>query len=186
MSKVLTLSTTFPSYHINKGKPTFFVEKVWKSITSKNASIVPYWMNHSEKYPNPNVELSAPWDYEPKYHTIRKSKRWKVGDWFSPRIWGNDINPKSGRRGPYHSKQITIAPDTQVKQVYDFKINNNGSIFIDGRHFGYYGDICKNDGLSPANFRSWFKIKTDDSGTTPLFDGQIICWVGKDIVNYTK
>lgn len=45
-----------------------------------------------------------------KEHTIRKGKRWKVGDKFSPRIW-------SGK--PYKSKQIILAPDTEIKQVFD-------------------------------------------------------------------
>jgi len=181
MPRVLTLSTTFPGYHINSGKPTFFVEKLISALDEIGLT-----ETFSVTDNNVPFDMTFYLDCESKYHTIRKGKRWKVGDWFSPRIWGTDINPKSARTGPYHSKQIIIAPNVQIKQVYDFKINNHGSIFIDNKHFGYYGEICKNDGLTPADFRSWFKIKTGDSGTTPLFDGQIICWVDKDIVNYNE
>lgn len=171
MAKPIMFSTKFPAYHIHKGLPTFFVEKFLKSIITGLEQQSFNYIKHSDTF-------------EPKYTTIRAGHRWKAGDYFSPRVWGNDINEKSKRSGPYHSKQITIGPDTLVKQVYNFTINKWGSIHIDGTHRGYYGDICKNDGLTPEDFRSWFKMKDNDSMDNVVFDGQIICWVGTDKVKY--
>lgn len=110
MSKVLTFSRVYPSYHPKAGQPTYFVEKIVKSL---------HWDR-----PHPPVDIRADFDsdiyinVQPKHHTIRAGHRWKVGDWFRPVVWGNDINPKSGRSGPYHSKQIIFAPDIQVKKTW--------------------------------------------------------------------
>lgn len=116
--------------------------------------------------------------YGGKKHTIRSGKRWKTGDMASIRVWGDDINPKSGRKGPYHSKQITIASDVEVV-VFDFEIKK-GSIYIQGKcvyDFCEEKDInivnlkklAENDGLTDSDLLSWFKYPND-------FSGQIICW----------
>lgn len=103
-------------------------------------------------------------DYLPKGHTIRAGNRWKVGDKFSPRIW-------SGR--PYHTEQITFAPDVEVKKVWDFTLLGTRA-FINGAPLsGISRDalevIAANDGLSYEDFLDWFKFPSD-------FSGQIIAW----------
>jgi hypothetical protein len=114
--------------------------------------------------------------FEPKHHTIRAGHRWKVGDKFSPRVW-------SGK--PYQSKQIIIAPDIEVKKVWDFEVfidiksgydcvRLNGVLLheFDGNEVFMGGHlklrtIAKNDGLEFEDFGNWFN-KT--------MKGQIICW----------
>lgn len=60
----------------------------------------------------------------PSYHPIIPSApvtAGKVGDKFSPRVW-------SGK--PYRSKMITIAPDIEVKQIWDFERDEDGCLWI--------------------------------------------------------
>lgn len=167
MSRVITFSRVFPSYHPRKGQPTRFLEKIYASLADTQPGF---------KIPN---DANAFWDwYEyynaiPKHHTIRAGHRWKVGDWFSPAVWGNDINPKSGRRGPYHSKQIKFAPDIQIKKVWDFMVDVEGCFFINQKLYAYPNSehtlqpLAKNDGLEWMDLLNWFQ--------EPMI-GQIICW----------
>jgi hypothetical protein len=169
--RVMTFSRTFPSYHPRKGEQTRFIEKIYAGL----ADIMPEF-----KIPNDANDL---WDWHeyyncsaPKFHTIRAGHRWKAGDWFSPRVWGNDINPKSGKSGPYHSKQITFAPDIQVKKVFDFSVVLGsiciGEYMMDGEiesHHETLEQLAMNDGLSKDELLQWFRYPKD-------FTGQIICW----------
>lgn len=176
MSKVITFSTRFPSYHTRAGQPTHFVEQIWNGLTEMNLP-VPKNKDLPSEFLWSILPLS---NYGCKWHTIRLGHRWKVGDKFSPRIW-------SGK--PRHSKQIIIAPDIEIKKVWDFKIEIDKDyicVFIDS--YPFYEEnarmvtqvealetLAQNDGLSLADFKEWFKWGTP-------FDGQIICW--KDNIEY--
>ena len=176
MSKVITFSTQFPSYHPKKGHPTYFVEKFLKSNGITYNECVHEHSGHSFWSLNIDKEeivddfikfnFSDPFDYEAKNHTIRAGKRFKAGMYFSPRIW-------SGR--PYFSKTITIAPDTLIVKTYDFEIKEGGYIFIDNKMVQSwdYDIIAKNDGLSQDDLMAWFKYPKP-------FSGQIIIW-NKDL-----
>jgi hypothetical protein len=197
MSKVITFSTRFPSYHPKAWQPTHFVEKFWNSfnvetlgqtfladfdyeVTHKLNKSIPY---SSICHFNAQLHKSNRENLGAKYHTIRSGNRWKVGDKFSPRVWGNDVNPKSGRSGPYHSKQIVIAPDIEVKKVWDieikedpftisFELLNNMLLKIDGHYATpeiIIPLIAKNDGLDLQDLLDWFKYPKP-------FVGQIISW----------
>ncbi len=190
MSKVITFSTKFPSYHPKAGQPTYFVEKIWESLLynelvslskvcelSRETGIGGFNMNNIR-----NI------NFNPKNHTIRGGNRFKVGDKFSPRVWGNDVNPKSGRSGPYHSKQIIIAPDIEIKKIWDFEMDLNGVYSIDGKYIlGEFNEdeaveiqLAKNDGFSnPADMFDWFMPNYNKPKS---FRGQIICW--NENVNY--
>lgn len=193
MSKVITFSRTFPSYHPQAGEPTYFVEKFlqwyWDSFDLPYYSLCELIERMN---PGKNVEdFVGTLDTESvqihKNHTIRAGNRFKAGDKFSPRVWGTDINPKSGRCGPYHSKQIILAPDMEVKKVWDFKIYGEKSetpfqITVDGfvvndTSLSHYiiEEVAKNDGLTMDELMSWFKYPKP-------FTGQIICW--NETVNY--
>lgn len=186
MSKVITFSRVFPSYHPRKGEPTYFVEKIYKSLD------LPRFDSNGVRVLKHDVFNFA--DYgrcEPKHHTIRAGHRFKVGDWFRPVVWGNDINPKSGRSGPYHSKQITFAPDIQIKKVWDFKMyiinekeNGHGIyIAIENKMQNISTQIHTNDGLSFKDFCDWFCPPGKKFITgLPIFYGQIICW--NENINY--
>src|SRR3989304_2910881 len=105
MARIITFSTTFPSYHPRRGELTYFREKllIGFGLSGYDMKSFPITLDYkSEKE----------WWWA-KYHTIRAGNRWKVGDMFSPRVW-------SGK--PYNSKQIIIAPDIEVMKIWDFEI----------------------------------------------------------------
>lgn len=151
MSRVITFSIFYPKYHPRKGKYTFFIEKIFAGFTIPNDS-----------------------GFKPKHTTIRKGKRWKVGDLFSPRVWDTNINQKSGRSGPYHSNQIVVMEDLLIKKVWDFEITKRGDFVLndDIIPIGKVMEIAINDGFDTLDdFYRWFNLKLGES-----FSGQIICW----------
>lgn len=190
MSKVITFSRQFPAYHPKAGQPTYFVEKLlnklvpgwqfddvyWRLLAELNDKklksgkltmwqLVDFWKNLDRSIKNE------------KAHTIRSRHSRKQGQFLTPAVW-------SGR--PYHDPQIIIAPDMEVKKVWDFKVQK----FIDGYwiDFGNYHIpesfpfrhsilpmVARNDGLSLEDFLAWFKWPS-------AFDGQIICF--SNDVNY--
>lgn len=163
MSKVITFSRTFPSYHPKAGQPTYFVEKVVKSLHKQG--VKPF---------DVNCDFSEEMYHiiDPKHHTIRAGHRFKVGEWFSPRVW-------SGR--PYNSKQIQFAPDIQVNRQWDFDLIN-GKVIIGGLFHCSVKEEEKieafacNDGLSAQDLLDWFQYPK------PCADNQIICW--NENINY--
>lgn len=177
MSRVLTFSRFYPKGHPREGQATCFVDKIWASLIfdlkyqfdlgSHEALNDEYRRWHSE------IKI------EYKHHTIRHGHRFKEGDWFSPRVW-------SGK--PYASKQITIAPDIQIKKTWDLEIDACGVIAI-GKHGeqikytdeGVDEEIATNDGLDYNDFLEWLVMpnyrKGKESG--PM---QIVCW--NDKINY--
>lgn len=168
--KVITFSRVFPAYHPKKGQPTYFVEKIWKSFGINPHFPSPSLSIHNQSLPYSLIKsvgetLDCPNFFNPKHHTIRAGNRWKVGDKFSPRVW-------SGK--PYQSKQIIIAPDIEVKKVWDLKVSNKG-FFINGNfcNVDIMDSIIKNDGLSVDDFYDWFEKHIKDSKESNL---QIICW----------
>lgn len=161
MSRVITFSKTFPAYHPKAGQPTYFVEKLWA------------WLADNTDYTQGNLEMDW-YEYynciSPKHHTIRAGKCWKAGDKFSPRIW-------SGK--PYNSSQIIIAPDIEIKRVWDIKIDGfciwiKETTFSTYRHGELVAKLAENDGLSLVDFWDWFPQKRGK-----VFTGQIICWSDK-------
>lgn len=170
MAKVITFSRYFPKGHSKEGQPTFFVEAFLKGNRSK--VVVPSLQN-TFNYDELEIGFA-------KTHTIRAGKRFKKGDIFSPRVW-------SGK--PYRSPQIGFAPDTLVKQVWDFSIfqdNLTGSTMFSIDGIGYDCDyrpgthahyllfeLSTNDGLKLDDFMSWFKYPKP-------FEGQIISWSGNE------
>ena len=177
MSRVITYSTKYPAHHFKSGEPTYFVEKFYKSLYLMK--VIPAELQESF---NHDIFING----LAKHHTIRKGNRWKKGDLFSPRIWGSDVNPKSGRSGPYHSKQIILAPDQTLTNVWDIEIiaDSIGNIAI-GIRTAFNNTIrelpleivAENDGLTVDELKSWFNVKPGKK-----FIGQILCW--NSSVNY--
>lgn len=97
MSRVITLSRTFPKGHSRAGDSTNFVEKSLVSIGISACDLTAELQQI--------VDMRTFLDCNPKHHTIRAGKRWKTGDKASLRVW-------SGL--PYRSKQIAIAPDVEL------------------------------------------------------------------------
>lgn len=176
MSKVLTFYRTFPSYHPRKGDPTYFVEKLTKSFQSLGYDRI-------DMPDSLDFDLGMYYLSDPKSHTIRAGHRFKSGDLFSPRVW-------SGK--PYNSKQIIIAPDIQVKKVWDFELVYDEDVEqIDIRLNDVWmchiaadaaNEYAKNDGLSLSDFDDWFTRSPSFKKNGYRFDGQIICW--NENINY--
>lgn len=179
MSKVRTFSQTFPSYHPRAGEPTFFVEKFhwgfWQNNLHPFASASEMLFLLNKHLPEEIIQtfvdsLDDDTNFEgiEKHHTIREGHHFKIGDWFSPRVW-------SGK--PYNSKQIIIAPDIQVKKIWDVEIDEADiwAIGLPDTQIKYTDNatelaIAKNDGLSEYDFYHWFYP------TKKPWIGQIICW----------
>lgn len=206
MSRVITFSRVFPAYHPKASQPTFFIEKMLNSLSDKNnyyfgecercgwsgsSSVMAgggqiadtgdyddvrcpicYSFDIMDLENSPVSDIYYQGKFNPKHHTIRAGHRWKAGENFSPRVW-------SGR--PYASKMITIAPDIEIKKVWDFEIKEDGCVFIDGELYAYSSStdalmvLAHNDGLELGDFIAWFKYPKP-------FSGQIICW--DDSVDY--
>lgn len=192
MSRVITFSRQFPSYHFRAEQLTGFVKSILKQqgIKEEDEDYIRllYALNDkgltSGKILHPHLisfakELRN--EFKPIYtkkHTIRSGNHWKAGDKFSPRVW-------SGK--PYRSPQIIFAPDIEVKKVWDFKIrtSRNESYFLLNdlkiKPYNYQEemilleDIAANDGLGFVDFLDWFKYPNE-------FSGQIICF--DENVNY--
>lgn len=149
MSKVITFSRVFPSYHPKAGQPTYFVEAIALSLTGIGETLF-------DDYHEMTVKLN------PKHHTIRAGHRWKVGDKFCPRVW-------SGK--PYRSPQRTIGPDIEIKMIQDIEVDGDGCIWIisdkDSEDSSVLETLAKNDGLTLPDLQAWFNKP---------FTGQIICW----------
>lgn len=131
MSRTIGFSRTYPAYHPKAGQPTYFVEKVLKSL---------------------GRETDRP-DLIPKGHTIRAGKRWKPGMKFTPRYWtGSPYNYK--RDG---SKHLPFAPDIEVVKTWAFEVTKEG-YFLEGERLGLYQleEIAKNDGLLVNDLELWF------------------------------
>lgn len=167
MAKVITFSQKFPSYHPKAGQPTYFVEAFYKSL---------FVMKCLPKELEESFNHEVFFNGMTKHHTVRSGNRFKKGDFFSPRVWGTDVNPKSGKSGAYHSKQIILSHDTEIKNVWDIEINEATEISINGKFisYGWEVELANNDGLSWQEFNDWF-VKLP-------FKGQIICW--NDAVYY--
>ena len=187
MARHIKFSRTYPAHHPKAGQQTYFVEKFWKCLWDlEKINVNPmdgYFQKYDEVFPvtsdpKENIHLHLP-----KHHTIRNGHRWKKGDYFQPSVWGDDINPKSGRSGPYHSKSINIAPPTLITDVYDFKMS--ARLWIDECEFFLnhqflnikeLTQVALNDGLDVLDLVYWFAGKGQANSKRKSFDGQVIIW----------
>lgn len=187
MSRVITFSRTFPAYHPKAGEPTHFVEKILNKLVSGWQFDDVYWRLLAElndkKLKSGKLTTWQLVDFwknldrsikDEKVHTIRAGHSRKQGQTLAPAVW-------SGR--PYHDPQIIIAPDMEIKKVWDFHIDVNGIYSINNQYI-FYPDgtearLAENDGLTELDFMNWF---ISNISKFKGFDGQIICW--DENVNY--
>ena len=179
MSRVITFSTVFPSYHPRKGEPTYFVEKLITSLVVNE--VKGYYTTTLKDCRDKGILKISNLDDWQKGHTIRAGHRWKVGDWFSPRVW-------SGK--PYQTPMIIIGPDIQIKKIFNFQLR-----WVPEANMNMYGFIndqlidnptalrlAHNDGLTLEDFEDWFKPKQKLQKSLTAFDGQILVW--NENINY--
>jgi hypothetical protein len=177
MAKVITFSRQFPKGHPRAGQPTYFVEQVLNSLLDLNIytnfqSLI-YLNQESIDDPKSKLtkdhiiefwqSLEARINTNRKLHTIRSGNRWKAGDKASLRVWSGT---------PYNSPQIIFAPEVELKEVINFKTQEDQYIFwLNGKENPneFLTEIAKNDGLNTFDLVNWFRFPSD-------FEGQILCW----------
>lgn len=194
MPKVRTLQQRFAKGHIRQGEPTYFVSKMLNSLEMMGIRVqyeqfYGWNYHHIDDGKLGEDDLWIFWQgvyrqrtsekiTDPKHHTIRANskkgqKHFKTGDEVQLAVW-------SGK--PYYSPQIKICPPLKVT-CYDFRVCPNGIILIQSQgnsenaYRGIFFDsahkmvetLAENDGLSRADFFSWFKYPKP-------FEGQIIAW----------
>ena len=184
MSKVITVSRNYPPYHPKAGTPTLFVERILVGMVHSELISMSRCAELARGMGINNLGINEirRFNLSMKHHTIRAGERIKTGDKISLRYWGDDINPKSGRKGPYHSKQVTIAHDDVEVVCYPFEINHN-NIWINNRFCGRFSTFlntilftANNDGFdNEKDLADWF-ILTKKYKETQIFKGQLICW----------
>lgn len=162
----MMFARTFPMTHPRKGEPTYFVEKIWKSLYVNGVcpDDLDKFIQHYEE--QVRGEYAKYNDIHLKGHTVRAGNRWKVGDYFKPLVW-------SGR--PYNSKTIQFAPPIRVEKLWRFSVINHW-MCVDGVSANSYSleNIARNDGLSFQDFLNWFMPLSKKP--EPDFEGQIISW----------
>lgn len=174
---IRTFSQKFPSYHIRKGQPTFFVEKILNGlgVAYGNEDYLEKLLklNHkkieSGKLTFEDIESfwlhlcvtdqGNPIDGE-KHHTIRSGNHLKVGDKITPAVW-------FGR--PYHDPQLIFWDDLEVVYCPHFINHEDGLWTVNSSILSYEQRfaIADNDGLEYNDMQDWFN--------KPM-TGQVICW----------
>lgn len=155
---------TFPMTHPRKGEPTFFVEKIWKGlyVNSECPVELDKFIQHYEA--QVRGEYAKYNEIHRKGHTIRAGNRWKVGDYFIPRVWSEK---------PYRSKTIQFAPPIRVEKVWEIIICKDEyllkGVAID---LPLLTEIAMNDGLSADDLELWFAPYAKKKPAIC----QIICW----------
>lgn len=162
--KEIIVSTKFQSTHPKKGDPTYFIEKIVKGLDG-NGKVDSYITKMVSEKEGKEIIV-------PKFHTIRKGNRFKVGDRVNFKIWSDK---------PYRSKKVIFARDVEIKKTWNFEMDDNGVYAIDGKYIDIqdYPVLAANDGLSEEDMFFWFM---PDYSNPISFTGQIICW--NDSVKY--
>lgn len=161
--KVLIISRHFLSDHPKAGQPTYFVDKIYTTLRStgfltlENVSLM---QHYAERFGEHTFKQGE------KFHTIRPTVRWKVGEMASLRFWTG---------AAYRSEQFEFAR-VRLKNVYDISIgradNGGFGIKINGKKCSDMDVLANNDGLPIGDFQDWFPLGRK-------FDGQILSWSDK-------
>lgn len=172
MNHYKPLSIIFPSYHIQKGQPTFFVEKLWMSLIQCGAISISKCAELSKQTGIGNLDIYKirKCELHPKVHTIREGCRVKAGDTITFYVW-------SGK--PYRSKWIVVSPKIEVKQVWNFTMNqiSRPTFKINGHAIAdiTLPILAQNDGLTLNELTDWLCMPKS-ALEYGFFAGQIICW----------
>lgn len=150
----MRFARTFPATHPRKGEPTYFVEKIRAALVNDT------WDIYDELKRDFSIEMYLSCD--PKFHTIRFGRHWKVGDRFVPKIWTG---------APYRSKTLAFGPPIEVKKVWDIRIGEGGFVCEGELLTCDLSTLAENDGLTLDDFWAWMNPDTDG-----YREAQIICW----------
>jgi len=178
MPRQIKFNRKFPEKHISEGEPTYFVEKILNSLgidyrdADKIISHLCVLNTKALMKGKLNFDIISkfikslnPGITDCKNHTIRDSKIYKEGDTISLAVWSDKA---------YRSSPIIFA-ETKIEKVVPITIVTNDkhifvkdTTFYDESYSNYMlPALSKNDGLTPEQFKSWFKEP---------FIGNIIMW----------
>lgn len=160
------------------GKPTYFVEKIWRGLLNKNFNLLAY---HRFKNNAADEGVIDDWnwkeDLNPKIHTIREDKnnRWKVGtkiDFF--------INCRQKNMFRF-APVLSVVSVQKVLMTYAF--NDVIQISVDDKELFSYIDrleFAQNDGFDTwEDFFNFFYSKIKES-PKQIFKGKLIHWTGHE------
>ncbi len=166
MTRILTFSQKFPSYHPRKGEPTYFVEKLWSAFADL------HYVMDGINLTDVEFDFNKYHNGSPKWHTVRNGHRFKAGDYVRPCVW-----KLKGGRFTKGNNLIPFAPDMEVRKTYDFDIDKDGNYLLNNHKvmLDMLKVIARNDGFENyEDFEHWFP--------KGIFKGQIISW--HDIASY--
>ena len=110
----IMFSRAFPKGHPKEGHPTYFIEKIWSWMILNMKGFWDFDVFLAYEFIDDDFYNNTDWQ---KGHTIRKGHRFKVGDWFVPKVWSDK---------PYRSKKVIIGPPMQVKKVFQHYLHGCG------------------------------------------------------------
>jgi len=194
MAKVIICSRTFPRYHPEAGRPTFFVENIINSLEIDLGSDdylgdeyfgdnyldnLAYLNRHNDKIDNWDIldfwyslNATSPTTYRRKHHTIRAKTLNKSGEMRSRWKVGDKASLRVWSGNPYCSPLIIIAPDVEIVRIDNLQV-----LELEFYKMGLplpmsndeVKDMAYNDGLTFKQFLEWFKWFRP-------FDGEILYW----------
>lgn len=151
---VITISERFPKNHERAGSETYFVNKIIAAIRTNSS-------NYSITYPN-DLDFNIIGN---KLHTCRSNYE----------LWNKRIDEVLAGKAilslrywsgnPYKSKQVEFARLDRNSGIGLQKLlfidSTDFSMVVSNPMFGFLhvrlDDVAKNDGLTPADFKEWFK-----------------------------
>lgn len=156
------------------GKPTYFVEKIWKglkTLSPESHSKIIASVSPGEQIKQFPVDIDVYKEVKQKIHTIREDKndRWQPGvmiDFF--------INARQKNMFRF-APRIPVVSTQKIFMTYLPHLGNGFEVSVDGKHL--YKDtiekIAINDGFeSFEEFRDYFISQMKDDS----FSGKIIHW----------
>lgn len=161
MPKVRTLSRTFLKGHPKAGEPTYFLERMMRSLINEQGKAISGSFHDFGKLELEKEEIER--DFE-KGHTIRMGRHFKANEELTLAVWSGT---------PYRSKQVKLW--TGAIRAIDIIIAKTSFLKFYKEQEGKITSlklpiVAKNDGLSLADFEAWFNLPVGEH------EAQILIW----------
>jgi hypothetical protein len=187
MAKIRTVSKVFPSHHLRKQQPTFFADKIRRSLAGETEDVKHYTIRSGKSIKNGEVIHLKQWSGRP-YHSPQEM--------LVESIQVHTLNIKALFSSVKHDSGIFRM---DIRDLYVFDDDAYYIASLSGHHYTFFKDergnnnhfflntdpinqLCQNDGLNLFDFHNWFC----PIGKTVEFEGQIICWNTDNSIFYAK
>lgn len=151
MAKEIMIARHFLKGHSQAGEPTYFVQKIWRTLElqGRGLELIGVRKEYNKLFPHEPIHETV--KIAPKLHTIINSNRFSEGDIVALKVWTGE---------PYRSKKFQIAPFIEIPKPIPIEVLSHNRIIIEGNLIDKNDMeiLCKNDGISIADFQSWFKL----------------------------